>query len=212
MKEHSRFGFRSFAPLMLALFGVGANAQTALKITAPSDGTVVHSGGKLVVIATAEKPPFPQLLMLSIDSATYWGDFADYITKGPGPTYRFEVLIPSRAQLGICSVRVASQEVASPEIAIDVERPDKPTRLRPNLQYVALDVGERYTLLTWGYFSDGAEVNITRSTLTSWTSNNPGVVSVTKEGQVTGHRPGRATVIVKNGSAETAIAVVVEPK
>ena len=112
-------------------------------------------------------------------------------------------------------MRSRDEEIAKDSIEIDVERAESPKRLTAELwdHYSVPDgfhnVGEIRRLFITGVFADGTKVLLSRSKLTTYETNPPGVVTVNEDGMATAVSPGSAKITVKNGHATVVVPVTI---
>ena len=201
------------AILFLCLGGRPLWAQAVVQITSPADGAVVNPGKALTVTVTT--PPGTVFTEVNVSGSNPigWG-LPAYL----GPPYQISLPIPSlilpgrRYQLVAIALPSQGDDVLSAPIWIDVERPDSPASLEPDLPYLILPVGDSERLIRIvGVFSDGTKLDLATSTLTKYASSAPGIVVVDTEGKITAVSPGTASINVTNGTAQTVIQVTVPP-
>jgi hypothetical protein len=146
-----------------------------------------------------------------------WFSFGDQALEKP--PYIFSVPVPRDAASGIYKIRAAgtrgkdiSEWVESPEISIDIERPDQPQALIGAQEYHLFDlsIGETIRLEVLGTFADGSTVDLTRSTLTTYTVDPPGIVSVEPGGKARARRAGKARILIRNGRVASTVRVEVQ--
>lgn len=201
--------------MILTVMATAVFAQPPLRIIAPGNGAIIHSGTTLTVTVRREPSVSRDLVFLSIDGR--FGRIEELVKQGPGPLYEFEIKIPSDAESRIYTLVAANAFLAadvngaeSPGVPVDIERPDNPGLLRETLGWLALKPGEVWPLSITGKFADGEEVELTRSTRTEYMSNRRSVASVSKEGVVTAHQPGEARITARNGKAVTVVRISVD--
>lgn len=199
-------------PLLWIATGNALGDSPSVRITSPADGTVVAVGTTLVV--TVEVTPFEfrgVKLMGDFPDAT----FTEIATMQP---YKIAVQITKYVGVGvhtIVALGVRGEDgrkwVTSDEISIDVEPKDKALKLHSNMMGVLslYPTGETFQCLIGATFGDGSGNDVTRSTRTTYTSDSPGVVSVTKEGLVTAVSAGSAKITIRNGDAVLVLRVTV---
>jgi hypothetical protein len=100
--------------------------------------------------------------------------------------------------------------VASETVWVDVERPDSPRQIRiTNAALHFAQVDARDDLQVMGMFDAAGEVNLSRSSRTSYETEPPGIVSVDRAGQVRGLAPGAARILVRHQNLLAAVDVTV---
>jgi len=191
---------------LLLLCASAAQAQT-VQITSPADGAVVYSGQTFVVTVHASPGAFKSVAVIGEDPI-----------EDPGlvyaPPYQFAMRVPpttaSRTyHLGALGTTTAG-ESAETHIAIRVERPDPPVRIRNELSKLFdNDGGHTWHLQVSGKFADGSEVTLTYSSLTSYSSDNPAVATVDRDGVVQSVGPGSAMITIRNNGAVAVVPVYV---
>jgi hypothetical protein len=176
-------------------------AQPTLQITSPANGTVVSPGTTLTVSVTPSiAGAFANVFVIGFDPIGWVG--MDVTTA---PPWQLALRIPTRTSPGRYELTAGGAPTAGGEpiysdpVAIQVERADNPVSISVDLANVFLSVGKRDYMLVWGVYSDGVKYNITRSTKTTFSSNDPSVATVDARGVITGIAPGKATVRVSNG-------------
>jgi len=100
--------------------------------------------------------------------------------------------------------------VVSDTLWIDVERPDSPRQIRITnaaLHFAQVDAGD--DLQVMGIFDAAGEVNVSRSSRTTYETDPPGIVSVDRAGQVRGLAPGAARILVRHQNLQAAVDVTV---
>jgi hypothetical protein len=152
-----------------------AQPQPSLRITSPTDGTEVHPGDSLKVTVTASGT-FQQVFLVG-------GDPIGFSQPLLAPPYEFTIQIPShirpdRYLLTADGFTSPGQRSPSDPITLVVERSDAPVSLKVFPSLLRLSEGGKGYISVSGVFADGQTVNLTQSTLTSYTSNAPGIVAV----------------------------------
>jgi hypothetical protein len=171
-------------------------AAQSIRITSPKDGTIVHPGDSVAVELAVSGGTLLAAMIVPADPINNEALLA--------PPFHFSIKIPSRIASGIYSMvalgsTAESPELTSPRIAIDVEQPVPPRNIRaiPGI-YTLLSVGTRRVVQVIGTYGEHDEVDLSRSTRTSYTSDPPGIISVTREGLITGLKPGSARIIIRH--------------
>lgn len=99
--------------------------------------------------------------------------------------------------------------IASDTVWIDVERLASPQKIRIGAGSTNFQVGLGTEIKVTGTFDDGDEIDLSRSTRTTYEADPLGIVSVSKEGQVRALAPGAATVIIHHQNLQAAVNVSV---
>ncbi|MGO9095163.1 MAG: Ig-like domain-containing protein [Bryobacteraceae bacterium] len=171
------------------------SAQT-LQITSPSDGSVANSGQPLTVTVAASPDGAFQFVALMTDLPLA----SDPVLAAP--PYQFTIQIQPDAasrRYTITAIGVAgsTQAAVSAPVSIQVERPDTPRQLTAEPSTLSFDyVSEGSALIVYGSFSDGSTVDLTDSSLITYSSDTPGIVTADNYGVVTAVGPGSANVLV----------------
>jgi hypothetical protein len=104
--------------------------------------------------------------------------------------------------------RTSDGVVESNALALDVERPDEPTRIwvEPSIiQFTHL--GEKIPVRVLGAFADGSQAELTRSSKTKFASADPRIASITAGGMVMALGEGRTSILVRTLSADYSVPV-----
>jgi Bacterial Ig-like domain (group 2) len=192
----------------IALVPMELLAQSAIKITSPTSDLVVRPGQTLGVDVSVSGPY--SLVYLSGPSTTITVPHQSLDTR----PYLFHVTVPERSAPGrymiTASLYTPSRvSIASDTIWIDVERPDSPRNIRIGAGSTNFQVGLGTELKVVGTFEGGTEIDLSHSTRTTYAPDSTGVVSVSKEGQVTALAPGAATILVHHQNLQGAVNVSV---
>src|SRR5260370_3659843 len=98
--------------------------------------------------------------------------------------------------------------VESDPVAIDIERPDDPIKLKTELDLLDFEaVGDQLPITALGTFSDGNTLDITYSSRTTYISNNPNVATVSGEGIATAVGLGETQILIRVVPASTKKSV-----
>jgi len=185
--------------------GTNAQAQPALQITEPPAGTVINPGQTVVVTVSASGGPFSSVGIV-VPGYVYGSDILD------SPPYQFSFTMPvSGITPGLDTIAALGNTpsgLVSTYILIDVERPDSPQSVATSTSQIELPIGGTLPIGVYGTYGDGSIVDLSKSTQTTYTSQNAGIATVTATGLVTAIAPG-ITRIVVDGSI--AVAVTVDP-
>ena len=172
-----------------------AHSQALLQITAPVSNSVVTEGQTVTITVSAD----PSVQVLGV------------ITQSPLPevqstssSTQFTLTVPATVPPGLYNLTAigtnAAGAVNSLPVAVDVERQYAPVGIAagPTSLYLK-SVGDQFPLQVIGTFSDGSTLDVTHSTLMTYTSNNTQVASVNSSGMVTAVGPGQTTILVRAG-------------
>ncbi len=175
-----------------------------LQITSPVADTMVTSGTTLTIIVSAD--PSVRILGVLTDGA-----FPDF--RQGSSLNEFLQPIPTTIRPGVyhlTAVGVTStRDVESESVAIDVEPQSYPIAVESKSPLISfLSIGDKQSLQVTGTFSDGTKLDVTRSTRTTYTSNNPQVVTVDSSGLVTSVGPGQTSIVISPGDTKGSPAAV----
>jgi len=109
----------------------------------------------------------------------------------------------------VAGATASGDTVYSDPIEVDIERSGKPRKIQSEWQSVTLGDQEDLPLLIWGVFPDESNIDVTRSTQTSYTSDRPAVAEVSSKGSVSGVGAGKARITVKYGDRSIIVPVVI---
>ena len=85
--------------------------------------------------------------------------------------------------------------VQSAPVSIDIERADVPVKVNVDPNFIILtETHQSMPLTVRGTFADASSVDITRSTLTAYSSENSAVATVNSAGLVTGVKTGKTRI------------------
>jgi hypothetical protein len=194
--------------LSLLWLCAGPLLAQSLQITAPASGTTVHPGQSVAVTVSASGA-FQQVIL---------GSRAPIGFSQPlsAPPYQFTLQIPANTQPGnypLTAVGAVTpgNPIYSNAIALVVERTDAPVSVRVQPSLLRLyTVGQKGYLLVIGAFADGTTHDLTKSSLTSFTSDQF-VSTVAANGIVTALAPGSGFVNVAYGNLTVQVPVTVDP-
>ena len=207
--------------LITCLITVPCSAQQdLLRILSPASGVVVRPGQAVTITVSADSAVQKLVLMgqhpLGMARPTF-DVGAGLVAQGQGEGHplQFLLTIPTAIQPGIYRVnavgRISGGAMESKALALDVERPDKPTRIwaEPSvIQFTHL--GDQIPLRVLGAFADGSQAELTHSSNTRFASADPRVASITATGMVTAAEEGRTSILVRTPSADYSIPVRVQ--
>jgi hypothetical protein len=170
----------------------GHAQQPLLQITSPAEGTVVAPGQSITVTLAADP---------SVQNMAVFGDDVFSFGESTPSPLQFRISVASDAWPGkhlIAAAGLASGvDVEADSVSVDVERSDAPQFVTVELDFLQFSgIGEQTPITTYGLFNDGNRINISRSTKTTYLSNDPTVATVSNAGLVTAVAPGKTTIAV----------------
>ncbi len=146
---------------------------------------------------------------------TVMGDHAIGLARPlDSPPFQFALPIPANANSGIGTLTAVGvtldRRTVESRIKVDIERPDSPVKIASDLPSLLVnDIGHLSQLLITGSFADGASVDLTYSTLTSYASSDPAVATVNLMGFVTAVSPGSAEITITNNGTSVVVPIKV---
>jgi len=192
--------------------------ESMLRILSPASGVVVRPGQTVTITVSADAAVEKLVLtgqhplgMAQLAS----GGAAGRVAQSQEHPLQFLLTIPTAIQPGIYRVtavgRTADGTVESNALALDVERPDQPSRVwaEPSIIQFA-HLGDQIPLRVLAAFADGSQAELTRSHNTAFTSADPRVASITPGGMVTAVKEGTTSILVRTPSADYSIPVRVQ--
>lgn len=207
--------------LSLGFVAGSSRAQDSrLHITSPASGTVVRPGETLRIAITAETSVERLAVFgerpLGV-AQVFSGAAPGVVARGQGEARPIEFLlqVPPQTRPGNYRLtaigRVASDDVDSAAITIDVEKPDEPLRIwaePARIQFTG--VGERIPIRVLGEFANGSNEELTRSHKTTFASGDPQVATVSEGGMVIATGAGKTTVQVRIAATDYLIPIRVQ--
>jgi hypothetical protein len=200
---------RSLVLVTFAVLGAAPSrlpAQAVLQITSPTNGAIVNPGQTMVVDVSVSGTVLATARITAQDPIKS-------VQVLIAPPYQFSITIPSKIRPGPYTLvaegtSVSSAVPSSDPVSIDVERMDTPLSIAagPALQ---LAIGEHSNVRVDGTYSDGSVVDLSRSTQTTYDTDPAGIVSVTKEGLVTGLAGGSTSIVIHHQNYLTVVKAVV---
>ena len=193
----------------IAMLPIALPGQPTIKITSPTSDLVVHPG-QMVDVAVSATGAFSWVGLSGASSTLPLDE-----QSRDSPPYLFHVTIPVACTLGRSPIEVSLYRrgslnpLATEKVWVDVERSDSPRQIRITnaaLHFAQVDAGDDLQVL--GLFNAG-EVNLSRSSRTSYETEPPGIVSVDRAGKVRGLAPGAARILVRHQNLLAAIDVTV---
>jgi hypothetical protein len=183
-------------------------AQVSVQITSPASGIVVHPGQTLNLSVAVSGGPVSGVAII--------GELSGISQIQTSAPYQFSIQVPPSGMapeiydyyaVGIA----ASGPVYSAPIAVDLERPDSPVSISVQEQSLVFDsLGQTQSLLVCGNYADGTTLNISQSSLTTYslTSGSPAPVTVAPNDLITSVAVGTGRIVV-NG--QYWVPVTVQP-
>jgi hypothetical protein len=191
----------------LAIGAGYASAQATIEITEPKAGIVVNPGQTVDVEVSASGGSFSSVGIVAPGYVN-----RDYVLKSP--PYRFSFTVPPIPSKGIAPglepIGAMGSTASGPvfaQVSIDIERPDSPRKITVDHSRLELPVGGKLPIAVFGTYGDGTEVNLSRSTETTYQPASAGVVTLGSEGQVTALAPGSTTIVVRHRDQQAVVRV-----
>lgn len=177
------------------------------QITAPASNTVVQEGQSVTITVVADP---------SVQNVYVIGDSAlpnVQITSTPN---QFTLTLPTNVPAGVYSLSAVGNNssglVMSTPVAIDIEPQTLPEMtVSPIVLSLAL-IGDKHPLRVIGTLSSGSIIDLTRSTLLSYGSNNTQIATVDSSGMVTAAGPGQTYITVSASAGVHAAMMVTVPQ
>ena len=194
--------------------------QEQLRILSPASGLVVRPGQTVTIAVSADSAVQKLVLtgqhplgMARLASDGGAGTVAQ--GQGEGHPLQFLLTIPTTIQPGTYRVSAigttSSGTSQSKALILDVERPDKPTRIWAEPSIIQFThVGDQIPLRVLGAFADGSQAELTRSSNTKFTSSDSRIASITVRGMVTAVGEGKISILVRTPSADYSVPVRVQ--
>lgn len=164
-----------------------------LQITSPLNGTVINPGQTIQVTVTSPAN-------VSFKAVAVVGEpigISRIATSLPA-TFSFSLPtdISCRSyKLTALGMTPTGQEMDSPTVLIDVERPDLPISLSASIPIITLDhLGQTFPIGISATFSDGSVLDVTDSSNLLYSSSNSNVAEVDATGILTALAVGNATL------------------
>ena len=200
--------------LMVAAGLVAASAgaqQASVHFVSPAGGTVVRPGQTVTIAVAAD---------LSVERLALLGQHplpvSQVVAPGLGVArpFEFQVRIPTDIRPGPYRVtavgRLAGGETVSESLTLDVEKAEEPTRIWAKPSPILFSrAGERIPLRVLGAFGDGSQETLTKSSRTTYRSEDLSVATVSADGLVTAVGPGRTQIQVRMRGRDITIPVTV---
>lgn len=184
---------------------VSIYAQGALQITSPANGVVVHPGDAITVTVSASGDTFASVSIIGTSPLP----FTDAVMT---PPFQFTMFIPEQITPGIYNLTAigsvtSGQPITSLPVTLDVERPDAPVSVSVDTPGpLELSLGDVTVVHVSGTFADGSNIDLTKSSGTTFVSGSPNTVSVLSNGVLSAIAPG-ATQIIVDGTITIPVTV-----
>src|SRR2546426_5872702 len=184
----------------------GADAQeSGLQIVSPAPGTMVAPGETISVVVSVDARKRFRLVRVV-------GENLGITPFQTVPPAAFSLTIPANV-IGTKEIRALG--ITGPEtgafsdpVSIDVETSATLSTLQVNLLDVEFDeLDQQFPLIVTGSFTDGTTLNITRSTRTTYQSENSQVAVVDSSGMLTALGQGRTVIRVAYGPQSLNVTV-----
>ena len=178
-------------------------AKPGLEVTVPITGTLVNPGQKLGVNVSTSNS-YAQVIIAGSGPI----GFSQPLTS---PPFRFTIQIPAKITPGFYTLRAVGGSASgqldySDPISIDVERSDPPISLKIEPERLDMSVRQKTLLDVVGTYKDGTVADLSKSSLTTYVSKSPDIVTVSGDGLVTAVAPGTTKIII-NGTFEIMVTV-----
>jgi len=211
----------SIVILFVAFSAVPGNAQQdRVHILSPSAGTTVRPG-QTVTIAVAADASIQKLALMGRHplgvGQIVAGGIPGVVARGAGESrpVQFQLRIPADIQPGTYHVTAigttASGDVESEALTLDVEKAEEPSRIwmEPSMiQFTRLE--EQIPVRVLGIFPDASQLDLTRSSKTTYSSADPGVATINADGVVTSVGPGKTSIQARTPTRDYSIPVTVK--
>jgi len=204
--------------LLAAFVAIPSGAQQSLlRIVSPGAGTVARPGQTITIAVTADVSVEKLALIgqhpLGVGMVLA-GAAPGIIARGQGESrpVQFQVRIPAGTQPGTYRVtavgRIASGDVESEALTIDVEKSEEPVRIWAEPSAIQFErVGDQIPVRVLGAFAGQSNEELTKSSKTAFISADPRVATVTANGMVTAVGHGRTTIQARTPSSDYSIPV-----
>src|SRR5579863_6979234 len=197
MTRDSRNGLPIVRLLLAGIFVVSAAyaQQPLLQIGSPANQAMVQEG-QTVTVTVAADPSVQNIYVLTQSPLP-----AVHPTSNPT---QFTLTLPTNIHPGMYQIGAigynSSGDVESAPIQIDVERQDAPVSLSAKPTCVTISsIGATQPSNVLGTFTDGSTLSLKNSSLVTYTSDTPSVVSIAANGVMTAEGPGSATITIQYG-------------
>ena len=200
----------AFLLLLVGPFYTTAQAQPvsdAIKIISPADGSIVSPGEVITVTVSVEAgSAFLYVQVL--------GKEIGFSLPDDSAPYEFSLTIPNTIigpkELTALGVTGPGSGVFSEPVTIDIETAATLTDLSASFDRMSFRrVGSRVPLTVTGKFDDDTTLIITRSSNTTFLSNDAAVATVDSSGLVESVGPGNTTIVVSYGNDSSSVPVTV---
>ncbi len=172
-----------------------AQQQPLLQITSPTDQSRVQEGQTVTIVVAAD-PSVQNVYVLTQSPLPA-------VQPTSSPT-QFTLTLPTNIHPGLYQIGAigsnSGSDVESAPIQIDVERQDAPVSLIAKPTFVTISTIETtQPSNVLGTFADGSTLSLKNSSLISYHSDLPSVVTIAPNGVMTAVGPGYATIRVQYG-------------
>jgi len=192
--------------ILMLTSGLSLGQQT-ITITSPTNGTRVTPGQTITIqVSTASGASFIAVQVVGEDIG-----FAPPLTA---PPYSFTLTVPSNVvgPRNLTALGITSPEngVFSPSVVIDSETDAIATALHLNISQIFFQrSGQQMPLNVTATFTDGTSLDITKSSLISYSSADSSIATVDPNGRVTAVGPGVTMLNVNYGTLSVQLKVSV---
>jgi hypothetical protein len=185
----------------------GQQTSSAISITSPVDGSIVAVGQNLPITVTVSAGT-------SVIAVQVIGENIGITPPVSSPPYTFSLVVPSttigRQRLTALGVVSPGDTVFSQSIVVDCEPTTALTALSANLSQISFQYpGQQIPLRAIGTLSGGSSLDVTESSLTSYSSSNKAVATVDSTGLTTAVGAGTTTILINNGNRSASVNISV---
>jgi hypothetical protein len=202
-------GFGAAVIIVICTVRPGISQQPAIQIVTPSSGTRVAPGATITIgVAVGPGVTVSQMMILAQNPI----GLSDALTA---PPFQFPITIPTNIKAGQYHVTADAtgaqgQDLQSASIVLDVEPSGSISgmRIQPGIITFRF-VGDTLPVRVVGTLTAGGQVDLTDSSLITYTSGNTSIATVSTTGVVTAIGPGNTSITVSGPAAPFAIPVLV---
>lgn len=183
------------------------NPIYALQISSPSEGTIVHQGDQVQVVAVPSQGEQIESVFFAIPHVDSMIDFQppfEFVFTVPNEVFgQVKIFADGKKQGGGFSKASVNITVAFPPSIVL-----QGLRVNRDQEILLMSIEDKEKIYLYGQFSDGVKRDISSSaTGTTYQTSDARIATVDAEGLVTAVAPGKAVIIAKNGSKQIRIEV-----
>jgi hypothetical protein len=181
--------------LIFAILAPSFAIAQQLEITSPKNNAVVTPRQQVLVTVAAS----PGIQLLGV-----WGDFPVPGVQPTATPNQFLLTIPANIRPGSYKITAlgvsGKQPINSAPIALRVEFQTNPVGIDVGPPVLYLNhVGDEFPIDVKGLFPDGSSLDISQSTYVIYTTKDPTVATVSRDGRVTAVGAGQTVIMVQAG-------------